>query len=165
MLLHCVMKSSLIIFTVVGTGLMLSACNPYGPQDTYREDAIGMTQDVKTGVIASITPVRIKGNDSNTGTALGAVAGGFAGNTLGGGSGKTLFTAGGALAGALAGSQIQQGVDAKDGIRLVVKLDGEKKSMSVTQEKDPRRPLYVGQNVNIYIGYKGSFVEAAGSGY
>ena len=158
------MKNTHLLATLsVGTALFLSSCaDMFGPQNTYKEDAIGMTQDVYTGTITSITPVKITGDNANTGTALGAVAGGLGASTLGGGRGNTLFTAGGVLAGAAIGNQIQKGMDSKAGIRVVVKLDGQNKTMSVTQVADKKQSLYVGQRVNIYSGYKGSFVEPMG---
>lgn len=140
--------------------LAFASCSNFGPQETYKEDQIGMTQEVKTGTIVSLKNVIINPNDTNTGTALGAVAGGLGGSTLGGGKGSTLFAAGGALAGALAGSQIDKAVSQTEGVRVVVKLD-QGGTQSVTQAKDKKNPLYVGQRVNIYIGYKGSFVEPA----
>jgi uncharacterized protein YcfJ len=50
----------------------------------------------------------VKDHDRIAGTAIGAVAGGLIGHSLGGGSGKTALTIGGAAAGAYAGNQIQK---------------------------------------------------------
>ena len=156
------MKTTLFIMAVSGLAFLAPSCSQFGPQETYKEDQIGMTQEVKTGSITSITPVIINPDNTNTGTLLGAVAGGLGGSTLGGGKGSTLFAAGGALAGAAAGSQIDKAVSQTEGVRLTVRLDDEKKTISVTQPKNKQRPLYVGQPVNVYIGYKGSFVEPLG---
>lgn len=159
------MKTTLFIMALTGVAFLASSCSQFGPQETYKEDQIGMTQEVKTGKITSIANVIINPDNTNTGTLLGAVAGGLGGSTLGGGKGSTLFAAGGALAGAAAGSQIDKAVSQQEGVRLTVKLDGENKTMSVTQVKNKKAPFYVGQPVNVYIGYKGSFVEPAGYGY
>lgn len=48
------------------------------------------------------------------GTAIGAVAGGLLGHTIGGGKGKTLATVGGAAAGGYAGNQVQANMQQKD---------------------------------------------------
>ena len=48
------------------------------------------------------------------GTAIGAVAGGLLGSTVGGGKGKTLATAAGAAAGGYAGNQVQKNMQQKD---------------------------------------------------
>jgi uncharacterized protein YcfJ len=50
----------------------------------------------------------VRDHDRVAGTAIGAVAGGLIGHSLGGGSGKTLLTVGGAVAGGYAGNQIQK---------------------------------------------------------
>lgn len=156
------MKTTLFIMALSGVAFLAPSCSQFGPQDTYKQDQIGMTQEVKTGTITSIANVIINPDNTNTGTVLGGVAGGLAGSTLGGGKGSTLFAAGGALAGAVAGSQLDKAITQQEGVRLTVRIDGEKKTMSVTQVKNKQRPLYVGQHVNIYIGYKGSFVEPSG---
>lgn len=48
------------------------------------------------------------------GTAIGAVAGGLLGSTIGGGKGKTVATVAGAAAGGYAGNQVQKGMQEKD---------------------------------------------------
>lgn len=48
------------------------------------------------------------------GTAIGAVAGGLIGSTVGGGKGKTLATVAGAAAGGYAGNQVQKNMQQKD---------------------------------------------------
>lgn len=48
------------------------------------------------------------------GTAVGAVAGGLLGHTVGGGKGKTLATVAGAAAGGYAGNQVQEGLQQND---------------------------------------------------
>jgi uncharacterized protein YcfJ len=50
----------------------------------------------------------VKDHDRVAGTAIGAVAGGLIGHSMGGGNGKTLLTVGGAVAGGYAGNQIQK---------------------------------------------------------
>ena len=56
----------------------------------------------------------VKDQNRIAGTAIGAVAGGLLGSTIGGGKGKTLATVGGAAAGGYAGNQVQKGMQEKD---------------------------------------------------
>jgi uncharacterized protein YcfJ len=56
----------------------------------------------------------VKDENRVAGTAIGAVAGGLLGSTIGGGKGKTLATIGGAAAGGYAGNQVQKGMQEKD---------------------------------------------------
>ncbi|MFC3549585.1 glycine zipper 2TM domain-containing protein [Lysobacter cavernae] len=53
-------------------------------------------------------PKEVKDEHKVTGTALGALAGGLLGNQVGGGSGKKVATAAGAVGGAFAGRKIQE---------------------------------------------------------
>lgn len=53
-------------------------------------------------------PKQVKDQHKIAGTALGAVAGGLLGNQVGGGKGKKLATAAGAVGGAFAGRAIQE---------------------------------------------------------
>jgi uncharacterized protein YcfJ len=56
----------------------------------------------------------VKDKNRIAGTAVGAVAGGLLGSTVGGGKGKTLATIGGAAAGGYAGNQVQKNMQQKD---------------------------------------------------
>ncbi len=53
-------------------------------------------------------PKQVKDQHKIAGTAIGAVAGGLLGNQVGGGSGKKIATAAGAVGGAVAGRKIQE---------------------------------------------------------
>lgn len=53
-------------------------------------------------------PKQVKDQHKIAGTAIGAVAGGLLGNQVGGGNGKKLATAAGAVGGAFAGRKIQE---------------------------------------------------------
>jgi uncharacterized protein YcfJ len=56
----------------------------------------------------------VKDEHRIAGTAIGAVAGGLLGSTIGGGKGKTVATVAGAAAGGYAGNQVQKGMQQKD---------------------------------------------------
>lgn len=56
----------------------------------------------------------VKDKSRIAGTAIGAVAGGLLGSAIGGGTGKTLTTIGGAAAGGYAGNQVQKGMQERD---------------------------------------------------
>jgi uncharacterized protein YcfJ len=56
----------------------------------------------------------VKDKNRIAGTAIGAVAGGLLGSTIGSGKGKTLATIGGAAAGGYAGNQVQKNMQEKD---------------------------------------------------
>ena len=56
----------------------------------------------------------VKDQNRIAGTAIGAVAGGLLGSTVGGGKGKTAATVVGAAAGGFAGNQVQKNMQRKD---------------------------------------------------
>lgn len=56
----------------------------------------------------------VKDENRLAGTAIGAVAGGLLGSTIGKGSGKTVATVAGAAAGGYAGNKVQQGMQERD---------------------------------------------------
>lgn len=147
----------LIVASAMAMGLI--SCSSYGPSDTYTQADIGETMEVKTGKIVGLKNIIINPSDRDYGTLLGAAGGALAGNTLGGGTGKTLFTAGGLLAGAMAGNQIDKAVNQVEGYQVEIKIDGENRVESVRQVKDPKAPLWNGQKVKLYKGYKASRVE------
>ena len=56
----------------------------------------------------------VKDKNRVAGTAIGAVAGGLLGSTIGGGKGKTVATVAGAAAGGYAGNRVQKNMQQKD---------------------------------------------------
>jgi outer membrane lipoprotein SlyB len=63
------------------------------------------------------------------------VAGGVAGSTIGHGRGSALGAIAGAVVGGLAGQAAEQGVTAKRGVEVTVKLDGGQ-MVAIMQEAD-----------------------------
>jgi uncharacterized protein YcfJ len=66
------------------------------------------------------------------GTAIGAVAGGLLGSTVGGGKGKTLATVAGAVTGGYAGNQVQKNMQQKD---VVTKTERRCRTVNDTSQK------------------------------
>jgi uncharacterized protein YcfJ len=104
--------------------ISLSACAPmdtysnangsYGYQDQGYQNPGYQDQGYYTGRTRTVCrDVQVRDDryqrDPNrvAGTAIGAIAGGLLGNTIGGGSGKTLATVGGAVVGGYVGNQVQ----------------------------------------------------------
>lgn len=75
------------------------------------------------GVIASIEPVREKGEGSGAGAVLGAIAGGVIGHQFGGGKGKDVATAAGAIAGGYGGHQAEKQIRATTYYRVGVNME------------------------------------------
>lgn len=122
--------------------------------DTVSRGEAGRAQDVRTGTITSIRPVKIEGGTTG-GTLVGAGVGGLLGNQIGGGSGRTAATVGGALAGGAAGSHIGQNVTSRSGLEIEVRPDDGGRRLSVVQEVNPRESFSVGDRVRVITGAGG----------
>lgn len=75
------------------------------------------------GVIASIEPVKEKGEGSGAGAVIGAIAGGVIGHQFGGGKGKDVATAAGAIAGGYGGHQAEKQIRATTYYRVGVNME------------------------------------------
>lgn len=109
----------------------------------------GHAMQLFQGSVVSVRPVIIQDDSSNNvaGTVGGAVIGGFAGNSLGGGSGRRLATAGGAVAGAVTGNAVQNRWTRSDGVELIIRPD-EGRDFAVVQRMGEIQ-FFVGQRVNV----------------
>ena len=131
---------------IVLLAAMLSACVSSNSGSAYSRDEARRVQTVKMGVIESVRTVKLEGTKSPVGTAGGAVVGGVAGSSLGGGRGQIITTALGAIIGGLAGSAAEEGLTRKDGVEITVKLDSGT-MIAVVQEAD--EPFQPGERVRI----------------
>ncbi|MCB4810980.1 glycine zipper 2TM domain-containing protein [Methylovorus menthalis] len=114
---------------------MLGACASSNSGSVYSRDEARKVQTVKMGVVESVRTVKLEGTKSPVGTAGGAVVGGVAGSTLGGGKGQAIATVLGAIVGGLAGSAAEEGFTRKDGLEITVKLDSGT-MIAIVQEAD-----------------------------
>lgn len=131
------------------TGITLAGCSNTSTLsgDTYSASEAKQVQSVSYGTLVSVRPVKIQGGDDNNviGAIGGAVLGGFLGNTVGGGTGRSLATAGGAIAGGLAGQGVQGALNKTDGVELEIRKDDGNTIMVVQKQAASR--YSVGQRV------------------
>ncbi len=151
---HTIIAMSALALTVSLT----SCSDPFGATNTYKENQIGSTQEAVEGVVTNIEKVSIQTNSASTGTAIGAVAGGLGGAILGGGNAKYATSAGGVIIGGLVGNQLDKAISEKNGLRITVRLDSSKRSVSIVQVYDKSRPISIGQRVQVLMGSTGSRV-------
>lgn len=89
------------IIVVALAAAVLSGCNANrtASGDTFTAAQARQANFVTYGTLVSVRPVTIQGGDGTNaaGAIGGAVVGGFLGNTVGGGSGRSLATAAGAV--------------------------------------------------------------------
>ncbi len=86
-------------------------------------------------IVDSVTTEKQKGEGGIVGKVGGAVVGGVLGHQIGGGTGKTLATIGGAAAGAYAGNEVQKRSSAKTIWRTrVTQKDGSQRSFETSTD-------------------------------
>ena len=135
----------------VAAAFALSAggCAYHAGAGDYRGYQVMGEQSVRFGVVDSVRPVRINPRETGVGTAGGAVLGGIAGSNVGGGSGQVAGAVGGALLGGIIGHNVEASANERQGIEITVHLDAGK-YIAVVQEADEAfRP---GDRVRILTG-------------
>ncbi len=144
---------SISVLTLAIIGMTGCANNTYSGS-TYKASEVKQAQSVRYATVLSVRSVEISSDDSaiNIGSIGGAVLGGFAGNTVGGGSGKLLATAGGALLGGVVGNSANKAVGKEKGLEILVRTDSGQ-DISIVQSADVN--FYKGQKVKL-IGNGGS---------
>ncbi len=97
-----------------------ASAEPHRPAHTVKPVAQAGT----LGTVTAITPMYAQESTSGVGAVLGTVIGAAAGHQIGGGDGKKLATAVGAVGGAFAGNKIEKDRNSKlTGYRVDVRLD------------------------------------------
>jgi outer membrane lipoprotein SlyB len=123
------------ILAIMMLAAVLGACASSNSGSVYKRGEARTVHTVKMGVVESVRTVKLEGTKSPVGTGAGAVVGGVAGNSMGGGRGRAITTVLGAVVGGLAGSAAEEGITRKDGIEITVKLDSGN-MIAVVQEAD-----------------------------
>ena len=123
-----------IVAAAIATVLSGCAAPGLGGASYSREQA-RREQTVRMGVIESVREVKLEGTRSGIGPGAGAVAGGVAGSSIGHGRGSALGAIAGAVVGGVAGQAAEQGLTAKRGVEVTVKLDSGH-MLAIVQEAD-----------------------------
>lgn len=155
--------ASILTIGCAAMALSITSCTNFGSPSTYNLNEIGGAQETYTGTVTSVENVKIQANNANTGTGIGAVAGGLTGAMFGGGNAKFATAAGGAILGGIAGNQIDKAVNNTTGERITVRLDQKRngtRNYTVVQVASRNNPIQVGQRVRVIIGNNGSRVLA-----
>jgi len=106
-------------------------------------------QVVRLGTVESVREVTIDRGQTGVGTAGGAIVGGVAGSTIGGGRGQIIASVLGAIAGGVAGQAVEGGLSKRTGLEITVRFEnGEVRS--IVQEADEK--FYVGDRVRVLSG-------------
>ena len=149
------MRSTVVRFAVVASALVgvtfISGCaQPSASSNVYTYSQAQREQVVRVGTVTAVRPIVIR-NDATSGAGMvaGGALGGVAGNSVGGGNGRTLAIVGGAILGALAGNAVEDQTGRRDGLEITVRLDNGEMRV-IAQEGDI--PIVVGQRVQLVSG-------------
>lgn len=125
--------SSVIVLFLLS--LLLTACPASKSGVVYTRDEARQVQQVEMGTIQSVQPVQIEGTKSGIGSIGGAVVGGIAASTVGGGRGSAIASVLGAIAGGVAGAAVEEGTTRQTALEITVTLDSGR-TLSLVQGAD-----------------------------
>lgn len=143
-------RIALVAGAFVGVTFIAGCAQPSASSNVYTYSQAQREQVVRVGTVTGVRPIVIK-QDATTGAGMiaGGALGGVAGNSVGGGNGRTLAIVGGAILGALAGNAVEEQTGKKDGLEITVRLDNGEMRV-IAQEGDI--PIVVGQRVQLISG-------------
>ncbi|MCK9505353.1 MAG: hypothetical protein M0Q95_14380, partial [Porticoccaceae bacterium] len=98
----------------------VTGCVPSQSSNVYSRDDVGRAQHVRMGTITALRPVKIEGTKTPIGSGAGAVAGGIAASSIGGGRGSYVAAVLGAVAGGLLGAAAEEGLTRAEGVEITV---------------------------------------------
>ncbi|MGD9660172.1 MAG: glycine zipper 2TM domain-containing protein [Porticoccaceae bacterium] len=110
-------KLTLMVATL---SLTVTGCVPSQSSNVYSRDDVGRAQHVRMGTITALRPVKIEGTKTPIGSGAGAVAGGIAASSIGGGRGSYVAAVLGAVAGGLLGAAAEEGLTRAEGVEITV---------------------------------------------
>ena len=129
------MNKPTIVFAAAALATVLSGCAPGLGGSSYSREQARREQTVRMGYVESVREVKIEGTRTGVGAASGAVAGGIGGSAIGHGRGSAVAAVAGAVVGGIAGQAAEQGITARRGVEVTVKLDNGS-MVAITQEAD-----------------------------
>ncbi len=132
---------------ISGCATQSSSSAVYRSSDTQRE------QTVRMAVVESVREVTIQRDSKGIGTVGGAVIGGLAGSSVGGGRGQDIATVVGAIGGLVAGQAIENQANQRKGYEITLKYDSGETRV-IVQEADVE--IRAGDRVRVVTGVNGA---------
>ena len=131
------------------TAAGIAGCASDIDSNYYSTGSVGQVSQAQGCTVVSVRPIKVS-TQNGAGTAIGGIAGGVAGSTIGGGNTAHLLGAvGGAILGGFAGNAAQEGLTSQQGYEYIVRLDNGN-TVSTTQGADVL--LNPGQRCQIIFG-------------
>ena len=121
------MIKRVLVVSMVGLSLVGCVNNDTLSGDVYTASEAKQVQNVSYGTIVNVRPVQIQGGDDSN--VIGAI---------GGGTGRSLATAAGAVAGGVAGQGVQSAMNKTQGVELEIRKDDGNTIMVVQKQGNTR---------------------------
>lgn len=130
-------SKTLLITTASLAGLLaLTGCaTQTSSSAVYRSDQTQREQTVRMATVEAVRQVTIQRDSKGVGVVGGAVVGGLAGSSVGGGRGQDIATVLGAIGGMVAGQAIEEKANQRPGLEITVKYDSGETRI-IVQEAD-----------------------------
>jgi outer membrane lipoprotein SlyB len=147
-----------LLTTLFGTAVLAASAGTllaqddgyYGRDDRGYQDNYDQQRCGNCGTVVDVQPVHHKDKHFGAGTAIGAVAGGLLGHTVGKGDGRTAATVGGAVAGGAVGHAVEKNNrDGNTAWRYQVELDNGRR---VTVTMGDNQDIQNGDRVRVSSG-------------
>lgn len=134
--------------------MMLAGCASSLSSATYPREQARVAQEVEYGRVEAVRTVTLEGTRSQIGAGAGAIAGGVAGASIGGGTTtRTVGALAGAVLGGMAGAAVEEGLTRQSGLEITVRLDSGRTIAVVQGAEVQFRP---GDRVRILHGRDGT---------
>lgn len=142
------LHKALMAATLAAAVALTGCATPRQSGSTYTPADARRPMSVQMGTVQGLRDVRIENNrPAGIGTGAGAIVGGIAGNTIGGGRGAAIATVLGALAGGVGGSYAERAAGNKAGVEITVRTD-DGQTFAIVQEAGDES-FEVGQRVRV----------------
>jgi outer membrane lipoprotein SlyB len=152
--LHRNNKGWVLIATIGLSAALISGCATQSSSSAvYRSSDTQREQTVRMAVVESVREVTIQRDSKGIGTVGGAVIGGIAGSSVGGGRGQDIATVVGAIGGMVAGQAIENQANQRKGYEITLKYDSGETRV-IVQEADVE--IRAGDRVRVVTGPNGA---------
>ena len=144
-------SKTLLTTTAALAGLLaLTGCaTQTSSSAVYRSDQTQREQTVRMATVEAVRQVTIQRDSKGVGVVGGAVVGGLAGSSVGGGRGQDIATVLGAIGGMVAGQAIEEKANQRPGLEITVKYDSGETRIIVQEADVDVRP---GDRVQVITG-------------
>lgn len=147
------MKVRMTWLTVLFALTLAGGCATPSSGSLYSRHEARVAWDVRYGEVTAVDEATIEGRRSPLGRIGGGWIGYQAGRTVGGGSGRAIAGAVGAVAGAVAGQAIEERATREEAWQFTVELEGGRR-IAVVQARDVS--FAVGERVRVFMRRDGA---------